>query len=192
MGPDGTGCAMNVPARGRRTSMWAYYDRRAPDYDGSVSGAQRYFSGLGVEADPEAIGAERDQVTRALAQLPSARYIEVGAGPGVFTALLPGDGVALDQSDAALQRLRGSVAGVPVLRGDATCLPVAAKSVRRVFAGHLYGHLERSERVAFLSEARRVADELVILDSGRPFGAPDEEWQTRTLADGTSFTVYKR
>ena len=27
---------------------------------------------------------------------------------------------------------------------------------------------------------------------GRPFGAPDEEWQTRTLADGTSFTVYKR
>ena len=183
---------MGSTASGRRTSLWDYYDRRAPDYDGGVSGAQRYFSGLGVESDPEVIGAEREQVMRALAKLRPARYLEVGAGPGVFTALLPGSGVALDQSEAALRRLRGSVASVPVLRGDATCLPVATKSVSRVFAGHLYGHLAEIERVAFLTEARRVADELVILDSGRPIGAQAEEWQTRALADGTTFTVYKR
>jgi hypothetical protein len=79
-----------------------------------------------------------------------------------------------------------------VVRGDATRLPVAAKSVGRVFAGHLYGHLEETDRIAFLTEARRVAHELVILDSGRPSGAPAEEWQTRTLADGTTYTVYKR
>src|SRR5437870_3753914 len=54
---------------------------RASDYDGSVTGAQSYFSGLSVDADPEAIGAEREQVTRALTQLPPARYLEVGAGP---------------------------------------------------------------------------------------------------------------
>jgi len=175
-----------------RTSLWTYYERRAPDYDGGVSGAEKYFSSLGAEADPKVIAAEREQVIRALSRLPPARFLDVGAGPGVFTTLLPGRGCALDQSEAALQRLRRNSAGVPVLRGDAARLPLAAKALARVFAGHLYGHLEEEERVAFLTEVRRVADELVILDSGRPSGARAEEWQRRTLADGTSYTVYKR
>jgi hypothetical protein len=46
--------------------------------------------------------------------------------------------------------------------------------------------------VAFLAEARRVGEELVILDSGRPPGANAAEWQSRVLADATSYTVYKR
>ena len=62
----------------------------------------------------------------------------------------------------------------------------------RLFSGHLYGHLEPPERATFLAEARRVADELVILDSGLPAGARSEEWQTRSLADGSTHTVYKR
>jgi hypothetical protein len=66
------------------------------------------------------------------------------------------------------------------------------KAVTRLFAGHLYGHLEPPERGRFLVEARRVADELVILDSGHPPGAPAEEWQTRSLWDGSPHTVYKR
>ena len=45
---------------------------------------------------------------------------------------------------------------------------LATKAVTRLFAGHLYGHLEVAERASFLAEAHRVADELVILDSGRP------------------------
>jgi len=32
----------------------------------------------------------------------------------------------------------------------------------------------------------------VILDSGRPPGATQAEWQRRPLPDGTSYTVYKR
>jgi SAM-dependent methyltransferase len=182
---------VSTPPR-RRRSLWDYYDRRAPDYDGSVSGTQRYFASLGVDADPEVIRAEREQLSHLVSHLKPTSFVDIGAGPGVFTGLLPGRGFALDQSESALRRLRGEAVGVPVVRGDSSALPLADKAVGRIFAGHLYGHLEEDERVVFLAEARRVADELVILDSGRPPGAKAAEWQTRGLADGTSYTVYKR
>jgi SAM-dependent methyltransferase len=177
----------------RRRSLWDYYDRRAPVYDGTASGAQRYFVSLGVDADPKVIRAEREQLSHLITHLKPTPFVDIGAGPGVFTGLLPGRGFALDQSESALRRLRGTTVGVPVVRGDSLALPLADKAVGRIFAGHLYGHLEEDERLVFLAESRRVANELVILDSGRPPGAKAEEWQTRGLANGsTSYTVYKR
>ena len=179
-----------VSPSNHRASLWTYYDRR--DYEGGVAGAFHYFSNLGVEVTPQAIDEEIREITRQLERLPPATFVDVGAGPGVFTARLPGTGFAVDQSERALRRLRVAIAGVPVIQGDATALPLAAKAVKRVFAGHLYGHLEPDERAAFLAEVRRVADELVILDSGLPPGAVAEEWQRRSLPDGTTYTVYKR
>ena len=176
----------------RRASLWTYYDRRAPDYDGGVDGAYRYFRSLGLNVDLEAVRAERRAVTRELARLGRRAFVDVGAGPGVFTEEIPGSGFAIDQSENALRRLRAQVAAVPVIRGDATALPLCANAVTRLFAGHLYGHLEAAERTMFLAEARRVAEELVILDSGLPPGARSEEWQTRRLPDGSTHTVYKR
>src|SRR6185503_13899800 len=38
-------------------------------------------------------------------------------------------------------------------------------SFDRVLTGHFYGHLLPDERTAFLAEARRVAGDLVIVDS---------------------------
>jgi SAM-dependent methyltransferase len=177
---------------GRRASLWTYYDRRAPEYDGGIDGAYQYFRSLGVEVDREAIRAERRAVTRELARLPPCVFVDVGSGPGVFTAEIPGIGFAVDQSEKALHRLRVAVRDVPMMRADATALPFGADAVGRVFAGHLYGHLEPPERAMFLAEARRIADELVILDSGLPPGARPEEWQTRRLSDGSTHTVYKR
>jgi hypothetical protein len=46
-----------------RASLWTYYDRRAPEYDGGVEGAYRYFRSLGVDVDLEALRAERRAVT---------------------------------------------------------------------------------------------------------------------------------
>jgi precorrin-6B methylase 2 len=175
-----------------RASLWSYYDRRAPDHDGGVSGAFGYFRALGVEVTAEAVRDELHEVTRQLALLPPATFVDIGAGPGVFTGKLPSSGFAIDQSERALRRLRAEVADVPVVRGDATALPLAAKAVTRVFAGHLYGHLELDERAAFIAEAHRIADEVVILESGHPAGANAEECQSRSLPDGTTFTVYKR
>jgi hypothetical protein len=180
------------PPFGDRASLWSYYDRRAPSYEGGVSGACRYFRGLGVEVSADAVREELHEITRQLVLLPPATFVDVGAGPGVFTGQLPGSGVAVDQSERALRRLHAEVAEVAVVRGDAAALPLAAKAVTRVFAGHLYGHLEPQERAAFIAEAGRVGDELVILDSGRPPGVGAEEWQRRSLPDGTTFTVYKR
>jgi ubiquinone/menaquinone biosynthesis C-methylase UbiE len=176
----------------RRASLWTYYDRRAPEYDGAVDGAYRYFRSLGVDVDLEAIRAERRAVTEELARLPPCVFVDVGAGPGVFTTEIPGNGFALDQSENALRRLRAEVGDVPAMRADATALPFGANMVTRLFAGHLYGHLEPPDRATFLSEARRVAHEFVILDSGLPPGARPEEWQTRSLPDGSTHTVYKR
>jgi hypothetical protein len=178
--------------RDRRTSLWTYYDRRAPEYDGGIDGAYRYFRSIGVDVDREAIRAERRAVTLELARLPPCVFVDVGAGPGVFTAQIPGRGFAVDQSERALRRLRVEVGDVPTIRADATALPFGAKAVTRLFAGHLYGHLEQPERAMFLAEARRVADELVLLDSGLPPGARPEEWQMRSLSDGSAHTVYKR
>jgi SAM-dependent methyltransferase len=172
--------------------MWTYYDRRAPEYDGSVDSTYRYFKRLGVDVDLEAVRAEDEAITRLLERLQPCDFVDVGAGPGVFTAQVPGRGIAVDQSVNALRRLRVELGDIPVVRADATVLPLCANAVTRLFAGHLYGHLEPPERATFLAESRRIADELVILDSGLPPGARPEEWQTRSLADGSTHTVYKR
>ena len=149
------------------------------------------FRGIWIGADGTA-AEQRRAVTRALARLRPCAFVDVGAGPGVFTDQIPGSGFAIDQSENALHRLQVKVGDVPAIRADATTLPLRANAVPRLFAGHLYGHLEPHERATFLAEAHRVADELVILDSGLPPGARPEEWQTRSLSDGSTHTVYKR
>jgi hypothetical protein len=44
---------------------------------------------------------------------------------------------------------------------------VPNRSFDRVFTAHFYGHLDEAERERFLAEARRVAPELVVVDSSR-------------------------
>jgi SAM-dependent methyltransferase len=120
------------------------------------------------------------------------RFVDVGAGPGTFTAAVPGSGLAIDQSLRALTALRGLVPGVPVVRADAFRLPLADRSMARFFTSHLYGLLLPEERRAFLDEAGRVAGEIVILDAGRPPGVAAEEWQERALPSGERYRVYRR
>ena len=78
--------------------------------------------------------------------------------------------------------------GVAVI-GDALALPFADRAFERVVAGHFYGHLVAEARERFLGEARRVGDELVVVDSA---GEPREEWQERRLNDGSRHRIYKR
>jgi demethylmenaquinone methyltransferase/2-methoxy-6-polyprenyl-1,4-benzoquinol methylase len=121
-----------------------------------------------------------------------ATFVEVGAGPGTFTADLPGWGIALDQSETALRVLRSGSAETPVVRADALRLPLGDGAVDRVFAAHIYGLLKPGDRRSFLGEARRVAGELVVLDAGRPLGVPADHWQRRPLLGGGTFTVFRR
>lgn len=177
---------------GHRRSLWDYYDRRVTDRPPGLANAHAYWSGLGVKVAITEIESEALQLERRLRALDPMRFVELGAGPGTFTGFLPGQGIAIDQSQRALSRLRAHVANVPVLRADALRLPLQDNAVPRCFTSHLYGLLLPTERSAFLAETRRVSDELVILDAGRPQGVSAEEWQERTLPDGGQYRVFRR
>lgn len=121
-----------------------------------------------------------------------ARTLDVACGTGFLTQHLRGLTVGVDQSRSMVGIARSRLAGRRVLVGDALALPVAGAAFERVFTGHFYGHLSPEERVAFLAEARRVAGELVVVDSAWRPGVEPEQWQERVLNDGSRHRVYKR
>jgi demethylmenaquinone methyltransferase/2-methoxy-6-polyprenyl-1,4-benzoquinol methylase len=164
-----------------------YYDARAPEYDD-------WYLGQGLferRERPEWEAAVR-ALELALAGLPPARTLDVACGTGFLTCHLPGEITALDQSQRMLDVARARVPEATLVEGDALELPFEDSSFERVFTGHFYGHLEQHERLAFLAEARRVAPELVVVDSAVRPDHEHEEWQTRVLNDGSSFSVFKR
>jgi len=78
------------------------------------------------------------------------------------------------------------------LVGNALDLPFADGAFDRVVTAHFYGHLAPDERSDFLAEARRVASELIVIDSARRPGVQAEQWQERVLNDGSRHRVFKR
>jgi ubiquinone/menaquinone biosynthesis C-methylase UbiE len=167
--------------------MRAYYEARAREYDD-------WIEGVGVYADRVRPGWEEELLAlrTTLETLPPARTLDVACGSGYFTRFLPGTVVALDQSSAMIEVAREKNAADEYVIGDALALPFEDASFGRVFTGHFYGHLDGGERERFLGEARRVAPELVVLDSAWREELPREEWQERLLKDGSRWQVYKR
>jgi ubiquinone/menaquinone biosynthesis C-methylase UbiE len=167
--------------------MKAYYDARAREYDD-------WIDGVGVYADRVRPGWEEEleALRETLESLPPARTLDVAAGSGYFTRFLPGEVVALDQSENMIDVARHREAADDYVLGDALELPFDDRSFERVFTGHFYGHLEERERRRFVAEARRVGSELVVLDSAWREELPHEEWQERLLKNGTRWQVYKR
>jgi ubiquinone/menaquinone biosynthesis C-methylase UbiE len=91
-----------------------------------------------------------------------------------------------------LEIARRRAPGARYVHGDGLSLPFGDRSFERVFSAHFYGHLNDDERATFVAEARRVGEQLVIVDAAvRPNHAP-EETQHRLLADGSSWPILKR
>lgn len=176
----------------QKRSIWEYYDRRVRQGVPGVQRAVEYWSGVGVEVTGEAVEQEATEVRAILRALPETTFVEAAAGPGTFTGFLKGTGLALDQSSAALARLAVDHPEVSVVRGDVTTLPFRDQSFRRYFAAHIFGILPRDDAGRLFQEAARVADEILILDAGRPMGVAAEEWQDRTLPDGGRYRIYRR
>jgi ubiquinone/menaquinone biosynthesis C-methylase UbiE len=178
---------VNGPSFARDAATAAYYDQRAEEYD-------EWYLGHGVFAqrDRPGWGQEVDALVDLVRSLPEGRTLDVACGSGFLTRHLRGLVVGLDQSRAmvrvAQSRLRQGIA----LVGDALDLPFADGAFDRVLTGHFYGHLPPDERAAFLVEARRVAGELVVVDSALRDGVEPEQTQQRVVNDGSRHAVYKR
>ena len=167
--------------------MKAYYDARAPEYDDWYEGTGR-FADRERPAWHEMVGALAD----ALGSLPPARTLDVACGTGYATRWLPGNITGLDQSARMLAIASDRLPGARFIRGDALALPFRDDEFERVATMHFYGHLEGADRQRFLEHARRVAPELVVVDSALRDDVEPEEWQERILNDGSRWTVYKR
>lgn len=173
-------------------STWEYYDKRSLQRPPGVDNAVVYWQGRGVACTTEDVTAEADEVVAHLRSLPPASFLDAGCGPGTFTGMLAGSGVALDQSANALQRVALEHPHAAPVRGDAMALPFAGGSFARALVSHLYGLLRGGEAADLLSELRRVSGDVVIVDAGRPRGVASEELQERTLPDGSRHTVFRR
>lgn len=167
--------------------MKTYYDRRAPEYD-------EWYRGAGRFAERERAGWEQevDALGLALAGLRPARTLDVACGTGFLTRHLPGEIVGLDQSEAMLDEARRQSPNATYVQGDALSLPFEDGAFERIFTAHFYGHLEGQDRERFLAEARRLAPELIVVDSALREDVDAEEWQQRFLNDGSRWEVYKR
>jgi SAM-dependent methyltransferase len=165
----------------------AYYHARAREYDD-------WWLGRGLYAPRRRPGWERARkaLEAAIHALPPARTLDVACGTGFMTRHLRGEVVGLDQSEDMLAVAREQAPDATFVVGDALELPFDDASFERVFASYFYCHLEEPERVRFLTEARRVAPELVIVGSPRREELPAARWEERVLSDGSRWEVYKR
>ena len=167
--------------------MKTYYDRRADEYDD-------WWLGHGLYADRDRPGWDEEVAVLAelIAALPPKRTLDVACGTGFLTRHLRGEVVGLDQSERMLGVAREQVPAARFVEGDALALPFDDDEFERIFTSYFYCHLEDADRTRFLAEARRVAQELVVIASVPGAGDPLERFEERVLKDGSRWTVYKR
>jgi ubiquinone/menaquinone biosynthesis C-methylase UbiE len=179
--------ADDEPSFAHNTAAAAYYESGAEEYDD-------WYLGLGQHAEykrPD-YQAELARLIGLISELAPARTLDVACGTGFFSRHVRGAVVGLDQSLSMARLARSRIPGSMAVLGDALRMPFADRSFERVLTGHFYGHLGHDEREAFLSEASRVADELVVVDAAlRPELVP-ELWEERLLKDGSRHQIYKR
>lgn len=179
--------SLDAVAFARDAGTATYYDQRAPEYD-------EWYESQGHFAARDRPGwrQEVDRLVALLAGLPPARTLDVACGTGYLTRHLRGMVVGLDQSPSMVKITQSRLRDGAALVGDSLALPFADRAFGRVLTGHFYGHLPPEERAAFLSEAERVAPELLVVDSAQRPGVEREQVQERVLNDGSRHRVYKR
>jgi ubiquinone/menaquinone biosynthesis C-methylase UbiE len=165
----------------------AYYERRAPEYDD-------WWLGTGLYRDRDRPGwHEEVEALRSLLRSLSIRSVlDVACGTGFLTQHLPGRAVGVDQSRAMLEIAQSRLPRGEVIQGDAFHLPFCSNRFECLMASHFYGHLAEPDRSRFLTEARRIAGSLLVVDAAVLENVPAEAMQERVLKDGSRHSVYKR
>jgi demethylmenaquinone methyltransferase/2-methoxy-6-polyprenyl-1,4-benzoquinol methylase len=167
--------------------MKEYYERRAVEYDDA-------YLGIGAYSGRERPGfaEELAQVMVLIEGLPPTRVLDIGCGTGFMTRHLKGEVVGLDQSAAMLEIARGRVPEATFVQGVALGLPFPEGAFSRAFVGNLLGVLSPPARAVLVEEARRVASELAVFETSATLAEKAEQWQERTLSDGSRYTIYRR
>jgi ubiquinone/menaquinone biosynthesis C-methylase UbiE len=158
-----------------------YYQHGAAEYDAA-----------GWDVLEREHGDEVEALRRALVGLAHASTLDVACGTAFLTRWLPGSVIGLDASEAMLRIASERAPAARLVRGDGLALPFRDNTFDRVVAAHFYGHLLEEDRLRFLEEARRLATELVIIDTAVQPDYPIELWEERTLRDGSRYTIWKR
>ena len=162
-----------------------YYDRRAAEYDETITADLDAETAAAFAGELAALGS-------VLAALPPGRVLDVACGTALFTQHLRGQVVALDQSAGMLRVARARIPTARLVQAAVPALPFASMTFDRLVTCHFYGHLVEVERVAFVTEARRVTCELVVVDTAVADAAVPDGWQERVLRNGSRYTIYKR
>lgn len=160
--------------------MRAYYEARAREYDD--------WWLWHVDQHPEEFAA----LVSVVESLPPARTLDVGCGTGFLTRYLHGDVVGIDQSASVLEIAAEQAPEAELVQGEGIELPFEDRSFDRVFTSHFYGHLDPAERGRFLAGARRIAPELIVVDSAVRPDRTETLMQERVLKDGSRWAVLKR
>jgi SAM-dependent methyltransferase len=161
--------------------MKQYYDRLAYEYEEN-------------EASRKEPAEDLPGLLHAISVLPPARVLDVACGTGFFTQHLGSEVTGLDQSEAMLKVARGRVPWAEFVRGDAFQMPFMDRFFNRVFASFFYGLLPLEDRGRFLEEARRVGEELILVEPTPEWVANgrEEGWEERHLSDGSQYEIYRR
>jgi len=166
--------------------MRAHFDRAAVGYDDWWLGTGRF-----AERDRPGWSAEVDQLIGVLESMPPARVLDVACGTGFLTRHFRGQVVGLDQSAQMVEIAAARMPHARVVQGDIAPLPFGDGEFDRVFTSHFFHHLAPDRRAAFLTEARRVAHEIVIVEDVRLPDAPKEEWREVDLGDGSHHRMHR-
>ena len=161
--------------------MKQYYDRLAHEYEEN-------------EASRKEPAEDLPALFHAISLLPQATVPDVACGTGFFTPHLGSEVTGLDQSEAMLKVARERVPRAEFVRGDAFRMPFAERSFERVFSSFFYGLLPLEDRGRFLQEARRVGEELILVEP-TPEWVPSgraEGWEERRLSHGLRYDIYRR
>jgi SAM-dependent methyltransferase len=155
-----------------------YYRQRAAEYD---SGAW--------EPETAEEAAEVEALLDVVSGFPPARTLDVACGTGFLTRHLRGELTLLDASDEMLAIAASRVSDASVVHAEALPLPFPDGAFERIFSSAFYDHLRPPERKSFLREARRVANELILVEQTRG-PAHWEGAEERVLRDGSRHEIY--
>jgi len=164
-----------------------YYNQRAREYDD-------WYLGLG-QHEPTSRPGWTEELQAVQDLIASWRFLaplDIACGTGFLTRNFKHTVTGIDQSHGMLAIARTIVHQGRFVQGDALKLPFRRQQFDGALIAHFYGHLIESDRAPFLSEVRRVARDLVFIDSALRPGVAAESIQERVLNDGSRHDVYKR